>query len=254
MKQHKLLLILGLASLGLLTAPNPAKAFTLVDRTGFTDTDFENLRKNGEFSELFVAEGRIGDRSGAGTYELSINNASGTPVEERQFNWLPNTLVDFSLEYTGNEVTYTVGDRTLTSTALTGSISDIFLRTYAQKDGLTSPDNQNNFVQLSNIQLYENGSNVGQTITSLASSGTATNSDTDYIQLSNISSGFKLTGQTLFNWEGTAPTFSNLAYQIKVGNTTPKSVPEPGTVGAILLTTVISVGYGKTKKLKSKQN
>jgi hypothetical protein len=244
MKKHKLLLILGLASLGLLSLPEGAKAFTLVNRAGFTDTDFENLRKNGEFSELFVAEGRIGDRAGAATYELSINNDSGKPVEERQFNWPQNTPVNFSLEYTGNEVKYTVGGSTLSTTAFTGSISDIFLRTFAQKDGRTSPDNQNNFVQLANLELYENGNNVG-TIPTLASSGSATSSDTDYIQLSNISGGFKLTGQTLFNWQGTAPTFSNLAYQIKVGNTTPKSVPEPGTVSAILLATVAGVGFKK---------
>ncbi|MBD2771675.1 choice-of-anchor W domain-containing protein [Iningainema tapete] len=226
----KSLIVLGLATISLFLAPTSAKAFTLVNKTGFTDTDFNQLVDKGEFKELFVSEGRIGDRGGSATYELSINNdvkLGGLPVEQRQFNWVNGQAVDFSLQYTGSVVNYIVGGQTLSSTAFSGPVSEIFLRTFAMNDSTAT---------LSNL-VFD-----GVGIENLSSSATGSNQDVDYFQISNISTPFLLTGKTTLSWTGaTPPKNSQLAYQIKVGNTPSQSVPEPGTVGAILLVTIAGV-------------
>jgi hypothetical protein len=152
MIRQTLLLILGLVTLGVCTAPNSAKALTLSQNPNFTDTDFENLIQQGEFSEKFVAEGRIGDLGGLATYELSINDdikQGGQPVEQQQYAWVNNQPVNFSLEYTGNSVKYVVGGQTLSSTAFNGEVSDLFIRTFAS---------QNSAVILSNLAL--NGESI----------------------------------------------------------------------------------------------
>ncbi len=81
------------------------------------------------------------------------------------------------------------------------------------------------------------------TIDSLSSSGTSSGPDTNYIEISDISAPFEITGTALLSWTGPEPTRSNLAYQIKVGNfySPSQQVPEPGTLGAILLTGIAGV-------------
>ncbi|KAF3887757.1 MULTISPECIES: choice-of-anchor W domain-containing protein [Nostocales] len=236
MIQRKLLLIFGLLTLGLCTVPNPAKALTLSQNPNFTDTDFENLIKQGQFSEKFVAEGRIGDLGGLATYELSINDdiqQGGQPVEQQQYAWVNNQPVNFSLEYTGNSVKYIVGGQTLSSTAFNGPVSDIFIRTFAS---------QNSVVSLSDLVL--NGTSLG----SLNSSSLGLASDVDYLRISDISDPFVLTGQTTLFWAGTTPPKnSQLAYQFKVGGSSKTSVPEPGTIGAIALVAFAGLGYSRKK-------
>ncbi|KYC38716.1 hypothetical protein WA1_36720 [Scytonema hofmannii PCC 7110] len=237
MIQRTLLLIFGLVTLGLCITPNPAKALTLTQNPNFTDTDFENLIKQGQFSEKFVAEGRIGDLGGLATYELSINEdikQGGKPVEQQQYTWVNNQPVNFSLEYTGNNVKYVVGGQTLSSTAFNGSVTDIFIRTFAS---------QNSTVSLSNLVL--NGTGIG----ALNSSSLGIASDVDYLRVSDISNPFVLTGQTKLFWSGTTPPRnSQLAYQFKVGGSSKTSVPEPGTIGAIALAAFAGVGCSRSKK------
>ena len=50
------------------------------------------------------------------------------------------------------------------------------------------------------------------------------------------------------SWTGNNPMRSNLAFQIKVGNSTPTSVPEPGTIGAIFITGMTGLGLSKKNK------
>ncbi len=240
------------ATLGLLVTSNPAQAATIVNRGGFTDTQFQNTILKGQFSELFVAEGRAGNNGfgGNGERELGINTAikpvngslvGGDPVASGDRIWGtgPVKLVDFSLEYTGKQVNYIVDGQTLTSTNFSGPATDIFFRTFAQVDKAV---NKNNSVTLSNLKIYEAGSTVGQAIGSLSALGNVTSSDTEYLQISDITAGFKITGQTALSWTGDAPTKSNLAFQIKVGTTPKKKVPEPGTTGALLLTGLAFLG------------
>ncbi|MCL1472766.1 choice-of-anchor W domain-containing protein [Argonema antarcticum] len=232
---RKALFALAAVGLGTLSVPTAANAFNLVDRTGFTDTQFNQMRTDGLFTELFVAESRIGNNStSTAERELGINTDTGAPVAIGDRTWGNGGLVDFVLEYTGSLVKYTVGGQLLSSTAFSGLATDIFLRTRAaDKSTMTMSD------------LVFNG--VG--ISSLSSSGVGGNSDVDYLQLSGISTPFTLTGKSMMSWTGTQPMRSNLAYQIKVG-TTPQtqSVPEPGTVGAIALTGLLALGSKKQQK------
>ncbi|WP_016949871.1 choice-of-anchor W domain-containing protein [Anabaena sp. PCC 7108] len=254
--KYKPLLVLGLVTLGLGLAPNQAKAVTFTPLTsqdatpGFDDADFNLLLNNGDFKELFVAEGRIGNNGtgGNGERELGINKdvaIGGAPVAQGNFTWGNGKLWDFSLEYDGSKVTYKVldGNQTisLTSQEFSGPVNQIYLRTFANK-GNTS--NLQNAVSLTDLVF--NGTSVG----SLASASTSTSKDVDYLGLSNISSPFTLTGKTALSWVGAAPSRSNLAFQIKVG-TSPQSesVPEPGMLGGIFLAATIGAAVSKKKKV-----
>jgi hypothetical protein len=232
--QRKLFAILALTTVGLMVAPSRASAFNLVNRTGFTDNDFESLRTKGEFTELFVAEGRIGDRGSNATHEIDIlgdTKKSFTPVEKSNYDWGNNTPVAFSLEYTGSQVKYIVGNKTLSTTQFNSNVTDIFLRTFANLLGSKST--------LSDLVF--NGTDIGN-----LGSAAVTTGDTDYLQITGISAPFMLTGKTSFDWTGSAPRNSNLAYQIKVG-TSPTSVPEPGMVAAIVVAGASSL-VSKRKK------
>lgn len=234
---------LGITALGLFLVPQSARAVTLVNNTSYTDADFREQIENGEFSELFVAEGRIGNRADNGEKELKINGdvVDGAKVsEETQFNWGNGTLYDFSLMYDGSKVTYELGGKTLTTTEFSGSVNSIFFRTAAQEN---KSNHYNKSVTLQDLVF--NGESIG----SVSSSG-GENRDVDYLQIKDISTPFKLTGKTSMSWEGEKnPMRSNLAFQIKVGNySSTASVPEPGTIGAIFITGITGVGLRKKKK------
>lgn len=228
---------LGLTALGLFMVPESAQAFTLVNNTGFTDRDFNQQITDGTFSELFVAEGRIGDRGGAATYELSINDdvvKGAKPVTQTQFDWQNGQEYEFSLEYDGSMVNYILAGKTLSTSNFSGPINSIFFRTSAGKNTTTSLTN-----------LMFNGGAIGSLSSSLNDSR-----DIDYLQLKDISSPFIITGKASMSWEGTAPKNSLNAFQIKVGNAPKAKVPEPGTIGAIFLTGITTLALSK-KKLKS---
>ncbi|WP_414622074.1 choice-of-anchor W domain-containing protein [Calothrix sp. CCY 0018] len=236
------LFALSITALGFLIAPNSAQAMTLVNNANFDDDDFKSLINQKEFTELFVAEGRIGDRGGAGEKELKINGdvVDGAKVStEEQFNWGNGSVYDFSLMYDGNKVTYELDGKTLSSEDFNGSANSIFLRTFAKEN---KGNNSNNFVTLKDLVF--NGESIG----SLSSLG-GESKDVDYLQLKDISSPFTLTGKTSMSWTGNNPMRSNLAFQIKVGNSpTPTSVPEPGTIGAIFVTGMTGLGLSKKNK------
>ena len=242
---RKTLFAVAAVALGTFSVPTSANAFSLVDRTGFTDTQFNQMLDGGLFKELFVAESRIGNNStSSAERELGINQdvkLGGLPVVKGERAWVNGELVDFSLQYTGSVVNYTVGGQLLSSTAFSGPATDIFLRTRAGGD--TTKGINGSTMGLSDLVF--NG--VG--ISSLSSSVTGTGSDVDYIQIAGISAPFTLTGKSMMSWTGNNPKNSQLAYQIKVG-TTPQtqSVPEPGTVGAIALTGLLALGAKKQQK------
>jgi hypothetical protein len=256
----KLFLSLGLVSLSLFLAPNPAKAVSIVPLTSqdadsdFDDADFNLLLDKGDFKELFVAEGRIGNNGfgGNGEREIGINRdvratvGAGLPVAKGDLVWGNAKVWDFSLEYTGSKVTYKVFDPTQTFQLVTqefsGPVTDIFFRTFANKG---SGNNVQNSVSLTNLVF--NSTDLG----SLASAGTTTTADLDYLHLAGISAPFSLTGKTAFSWVGTAPSRSNLAFQIKVG--TSKSVPEPSILGAIFIASMTGVAALKRKKVAIQQ-
>lgn len=239
MKLSQLLLSATLASLGAIsffTTQSYAASFKTLD--GFTDGDFGQLINEGDFTELFVAESRIGNNQGNGDRELGINTKTGSPVAQGQRKWNSGEPVDFTLEYTGSVVNYTVGGQLLSSTAFSGPVTDIFLRTRTTDDASMS---------LTNLVLD------GMAIDDLVSStlGTSDNSDVDYLQISDLSGPFTLAGKSIMTWTEDTDTLrgSHLAYQIKVG-TTPEttSVPEPSAILAL------SLGAGAFGMMKQKRD
>ena len=233
------ILALGITTIGLFMVPDSAQAMTLVNNTNFTDTDFNSLIDSGKFSELFVAEGRIGDRGSKATYELSINDdvqKGAKPVTEEQFNWGNGEKYDFSLEYNGSMVNYILGGETLSTEKFNGPINSIFFRTSAGANTTTSLTN-----------LVFNGTAIGDLISSESS-----RRDIDYLQLNNVSSPFKITGKASISWQtnnNNKPNTKNSlnAFQIKVGNSPATSVPEPGTIGAIFITGMAGFALKKKK-------
>lgn len=257
---RKLFLSLGLVALGLFIAPNPAQAVSIVPLTSqdadsdFDDQDFNLLLDEGNFKELFVAEGRIGNNNigGNGEREIGINRdvratvGAGLPVAQGNLVWGNGKVWDFSLEYTGSKVTYKIFDANQTFQLLTeefsGPVTDIFFRTFANKG---NNRNLQNAVSLTNLVF--NGTALG----SIASAGTNTTADLDYLHVAGISAPFSLTGKTAFNWVGDAPSRSNLAFQIKVG--TSKSVPESSALGAIFVASMTGAAALKRKKVATQQ-
>lgn len=238
MNLHRSLSIMGLATLSLALTPSFASAITITRLPDFTDTQFNNLLSSKEFQELFVAEGRMGNNALNGDRELGINNANFQPVAQGQFVWESGNAEDFLLQYDGSQASYSVGGTTLISNVFNGTVNDIYIRTRE-----TSTSN----VRLDN--LFFNGIALGDN--ALSEPGNGDSDRVDYLRISDISAPFTIAGTVTMSWTGSPPDQSNLAYQIKAGETTDssKNVPEPGTVGALLLTGIIAIGCSKRKQV-----
>jgi hypothetical protein len=218
--------VLGAIVIGasLVTASLNAQAAQLVPGN-LTDTQFNQLITSGQFTEKFVTSSRAGNAAVGGTYETGILNPLNNlnPVAQGDYKWVSGQSVAFSLEYDGTTVKYKVGNQVLTSTAFTGNASDIMVRTRAADK--TS-------MLLSNLSFTDtNGTMAMGNLTSAGASGA---SDVDYLRLAGVSGAFKITGTSMMTWSGARPTNSNLIAQFKVGNS-PKAVPEPATMGALVL-------------------
>jgi len=223
----KVTLGVGLATVGLSLLSGVASAATVTRLPNFTDEQFNGLIQSEQFTEVFVAEGRIGNNGTSGDWELGILNPNNNllPDQQTQFVWGKNTVYDFTLEYTGSTVNYNVGGTLLSSTAFTEPIDTIYIRTKETAN--------------SNLQL-----NIDSLNTFSAPSDNDSD-DVDYVLVEDISAPFTLTGTVSFDWTGTPPNGSNLAYQIKVGTSEP--VPEPLTI----LGSGLALGFGALLKKES---
>jgi hypothetical protein len=152
-----------------------------------------------------VAEGRIGDRGGAATFELDLGDNTGNPATTAQYNWQSAVAEPFTLSYNkiSNIATFTLGGRTLTYSPAV-SFKEFFVRTRAI-DASTS-------VQVYGLVL--NGQSVGDVSSATGPDGL------DILAVSGVDlyQGFSLTGVAVLSWDATPPTQSRLAFQIKVGN------------------------------------
>lgn len=231
----------GLATVGMSLVSGVASAATVTSLPDFTDDQFDGLIDSGNFTELFVAEGRIGNAATNGDREFGINTANGNPVADGQYAWGSNQPVSFTLEYNGTEVTYTVAGIELTGN-FSGSVDTIYLRTLETSNS----DIQVDMLQLDGIDLVLEGTSD----LAVSAPGNSDADGVDYLLIQNISQPFTLTGRANLSWTGTRPSGSHLAYQIKVGTSEP--VPEPLTI----LGSGVALGFGALLKKESskKQN
>jgi hypothetical protein len=171
----------------------------------------------------FVAEGRIGDRSGAGTFELDVGSDTAGTFNTAQFNWVNNTSYAFSLIYDGTTATFTVGGTAVSYNAF--AVSDEF-------DGLAIRTSAYEGQSVLFTGLDLNGTSIG----SFSNISTATGSNRDVVWLllsdfGDLTGGFILTGNVSLAWTlNPDPNLnqSKLAFQIK-GSDAPV-VPIPGAV------------------------
>lgn len=223
----KVTLGVGLATVGLSLLSGVASAATVTRLPNFTDEQFNGLIQSEQFTEIFVAEGRIGNNGSSGDWELGILNPNNNllPDQSAQFVWGNSTVYDFTLEYTGSTVNYNVGGTLLSSTVFNEPIDTIYVRTQETAN--------------SNLQL-----NIDSLNTFSAPSDNDSD-DVDYVLVEDISAPFTLMGTVSFDWTGTQPNGSHLAYQIKVGTSDP--VPEPLTI----LGSGVALGFGALLKKES---
>ncbi|MEC4985222.1 MAG: PEP-CTERM sorting domain-containing protein [Oscillatoria sp. PMC 1068.18] len=221
---NKGFITITLATVGLAVSSAVANAVTFELKSDWNrDTEFIGLINSGEFKEEFVAESRIGDSSGNATYELGLLDFDNgnLPVAQSNYGWINGEAVDFTLEFDGSSLNYTVGNQLLSSQAFSGDlVEDLLIRTHS---------NANSTMSLVNLAL--NGVSLPDLI---ANSG-----EVKYLEVGDLPTNFTLTGTSIMSWTGDRPRNSHLAYQIKAGvlttNDDVASVPEPATVSLLSL-------------------
>lgn len=225
----------------LIAVAAPAAAGPLVVGNFSGDTAFNNYMNsigvpgplaNDYSAELFGAEARIGNNAAGGTREgglhenlapLSTPPTSSAPVSELQRSWgssgFMNTLVDFELKRVGTNVTFTLGSYSASlNRAANANVTLLGLRTRSQKDANTTSSK----IVLQNLVL--DGNAVTQT-------SSAMDGAVDYLVIRDIVGDFSLKGKTSLNWNGTTPSGSALAWQIKAfAAPVTAPVPEPSSI------------------------
>jgi hypothetical protein len=198
-----------------ITGAAPVRALT----TSHIPTDADML---GLLSDtLFVAEGRIGDRGGAATFEVDLGGDTGSPATTAQYNWQTTVPVSWTLTYNHvtNLITFTLDTVVLQYTTPLSGFSDVFVRTRAV--------NASSDIVVDNLVL--DGVGVGDTSNA---NGNIDGLDILWISGGTLTDGFTLTGRTTMTWTGSAPTQSRLAFQLKVGTVAPVAT-EPATWGRV---------------------
>jgi hypothetical protein len=167
-----------------------------------TDQQMLQLMPDAELG--FTAEGRIGDRGGAATFELDLGRTTAAPAQTAQYNWQSGVTEPFELSYDAflNTVTYTLGGTTLTYQP-DRFFNEVFVRTRAVADGAVATVDD----------LVLEGTAVG------GISHAAGPDATDILRISgaDLYGGFSLTGSAVLSWLAPAPAQSQLAFQVKVG-------------------------------------
>ena len=191
----------------------------------YEDTDMLQVYPDSAVS--FVGETRIGDRGGAGQYELDIHTSSPFTIQNQtQYPWVSGQEESFWLSYnaTANQVTYAVNNTHLSWVGPTRPFSDILIRTRATKqessiivENLVIEDSLGNLYTLSNqcSRAYSNS-----TYDEGAPRDILVIRADDILESHGVTleDGFNLTGTQTLTWSDTyLPSQSQLAYQIKVG-------------------------------------
>jgi hypothetical protein len=203
-----------------LAAPLSAHAFTLVDVASDAAL-LALLGGPGEPNLAFVAEGRVGNAASNGTFELDIGASTAAPADTDQFAWGNGQRVAFTLSFDAGtrlaSLAFASGTPSVSYTVpATETFTDLFFRARSVSNGS---------LLLSGLAL--DGVSFGQDVG-------VTGAGLDFLQLAGggLADGFVLTGFATLAWTGTAPTNSNLAFQIKLGDV--PQIPEPSTYALVL--------------------
>ena len=200
-------------------AASSAMGGLIVDPAFGGDADFLALTNNGTLEEA-VAEGRIGNAMGNGTWETAIWEQGGVDIPQAQGQLTVNNGLgyDFVVSYDGvSELTYTVDQTTISWDSLGGPFTDIFFRTRSVADATVS---------LTSLSIFHDGGPTA--LADIVNSG----GGVGYVRLTNMGSdfgAFTITGIQTLSWTGDAPSNSALAYQIKLTNV----VPAPGAAAGL---------------------
>ncbi len=171
-----------------------------------------------------VAEGRIGDRGGAATFELDLGNTTAAPVVQKQYNWVSGQAEPFTLTYdpVTNTLTFVLGGQTLGYNPAENLGYGLGIAEMAVRGRSTATSS----VTLTDLVL--NGTAVADNMS--ASAGSL---DVLMLDGASFTGGFTLAGTATLNWTGGAPTQSNLAFQIKIGTVAHTTPASSGTWGLL---------------------
>jgi hypothetical protein len=165
----------------------------------------------------FVAQGRIGDRGGKTGFEAGIGPDMANPAATGQHDWQKGVPEPFTLVYNTERkiVLFAVGNNSLLFTPQASvPLTDMFIRVQSQSAGAT--------VRLSDLVIRSAG------VPDACETSGAEGRDILWIRGADIANGFLMTGFLTIGWEGTAPTGSQIEFQICAG----EAVALPATPAA----------------------
>jgi len=186
-----------------------AAVLIILPEASAAEVTTEHLGTDAEMLEflsdtMFVAEGRIGDRGGAATFELDLGQDSGDPATTAQYDWQNGVPEPFTVTYddlTG-QVTFSLGGAYLVYTTPYFDFDQIFVRTRATESETSVLVDD---LVIDGVQVSDQSLAVGNGL------------DILWIKGAVLNNGFVLTGVATLAWTGAPPTQSRLAFQIKVG-------------------------------------
>ena len=189
-----------------------------------TDADFVNVLNSG-VTELWTAQGRIGNAALNGDQEFDLGFTSAAPTDQRQFTWQPGLPVPFDVSYdAGTDVLQFTGDGTpVMSLPSAGAATEVYIRLRAtnQRPGLG--------IDISDIQIDIPSQSIANMPLPSIATDNITLDGVEYLVISGLAGqSFSLNGTVTLAYDAqNPPSGSNLAFQIK------GAIPTPGTVGLV---------------------
>jgi hypothetical protein len=172
------------------------------------------------------AEGRIGNNAVNGTHEFNLGATTGAPAQTGQRVWGNNVAADWSLTWNAQsrQAVFVVNNETLSYTAPAApagreALTDVFIRARATANGTD--------MILRDVRF--NGESLGWNVWASGWSG-----GLEILRLrgGELAQNWTLSGTATMRWtSATAPTNSNLAFQVKLTN----AIPAPGAAAALAL-------------------
>jgi hypothetical protein len=219
MTVRNLFLGAALAAAALLPLAPGASAAPVVTNSFNADAAFNGFIAGIGGTEVAVAQGRIGDRGGAATYELglhvppSFTGAGPLDQAEGQWAWASGQGIAFSLTRTGGALTFTAGNYSATYGAPLVAAIDVLA--FRARGAATST-----------------ASFTGLQMDGTPLAGASATNGVSYAVVEGFGAGdFSLTGTLLLSWTGGAPSGSSLALQIKAYDRV--EVPEPAALALL---------------------